>query len=187
MDQAEAAAAAPPARPWQRKGSAKSDPVADGTEEAVAAASPAKPWQRKKAGALPKNSTAEIGSSAGDEAGDSAAAVEEAAAPVKPWLKKKRPTGGSGGVRAGAVDDGSTSAKPGGDDAVVAKPWKAAAAKAAAGEAAVMPEGVVRGAGEEGGSAEGEDGLAGLEACLEERDWKKRVAVFEVRVCVVFG
>ncbi|CAN0480177.1 unnamed protein product, partial [Ectocarpus sp. 8 AP-2014] len=122
-DQAEAAAA-PPAKPWQRRGAAMSDPLADGTEEAVTAAAPAKPWQGKKAGALPKGSTAEVGGSAGDEAGDSSAAAEETAAPVKPWLKKKRP---GGGVRAGAVDDGGSGDKPGGDDAVVAKPWEAAA------------------------------------------------------------
>ncbi|CAM9215131.1 unnamed protein product, partial [Ectocarpus sp. 8 AP-2014] len=182
-DQAEAAAA-PPAKPWQRRGAAKSDPLADGTEEAVTAAAPAKPWQGKKAGALPKGSTAEVGGSAGDEAGDSAAAAGEAAASVKPWLKKKRP---GGGVRAGAIDDGGSGDKPGGDDAVVAKPWEAAARAASetVEEAAVMPEGVGRGAGEGGGSAGGEDGLAGLEACLEERDWKKRVAVFEAasRAC----
>ncbi|CAN0204781.1 unnamed protein product, partial [Ectocarpus sp. 12 AP-2014] len=182
-DQAEAGAA-PPAKPWQRRGADKSDPLADGTEEAITAAAPAKPWQRKKTGALPKDSTAEVGGSAGDEAGDSAAAAEEAAAPVKPWLKKKRP---GGGVGAGAVDDGSSSDKPGGDDAVVAKPWEAAARTASetVEEAAVVPEGVERGAGEGGGSAAGEDGLAGLEACLEERDWKKRVAVFEAasRAC----
>ncbi|CAN0510135.1 unnamed protein product, partial [Ectocarpus sp. 12 AP-2014] len=68
-DQAEAAAATPPAKPWQRSGAAKSDPLADGTEWAVPAAAPAKPWQRKKTGALPKDSTAEVGGSAGDETG----------------------------------------------------------------------------------------------------------------------
>ncbi|CAM9795118.1 unnamed protein product, partial [Ectocarpus sp. 4 AP-2014] len=184
-EQAEAAAAAPPAKPWQRRGAAKSDPLADGTEEAVSAAAPAKSWHSKKAGALPKDSTAEVGSSAGDEADDSAAAAEEAAAPVKPWLRKKRP---GGGVRAGAVDDGGSNDKPGGDDAVVAKPWEAAARAASetVEEAAVVPEGVGREAGDGGGGAGGgEDGLAGLEACLEERDWKKRVAVFEAasRAC----
>ncbi|CAB1120609.1 unnamed protein product [Ectocarpus sp. CCAP 1310/34] len=178
-EHAEAAAAAPPAKPWQRRGAAKSDPLADGSEGAVTAAAPAKAWQRKKAGALPKDSTAEVGG----EAGDSAAAADEAAAPVKPWLKKKRP---GGGVRVGAVD-GSSSGKPGGDDAVVAKPWEAAARAASetVEEAAVVPVGVERGAGEGVGGAGREDGLAGLEACFEERDWKKRVAVFEAasRAC----
>ncbi|CAM9327818.1 unnamed protein product, partial [Ectocarpus sp. 13 AM-2016] len=183
-DQAEAAAAAPPAKPWQRRGATKSDPLADGTDEAVPAAAPAKPWQRKKTGALLKDSTAEVGGSAVDETGDSTAAAEEATAPAKPWLKKKRP---GGGVRAGAVDDGSSSDKPGGDDAVVAKPWEAAtrAASETVEEAAVAPEGVEREAGEGDHSTGGEDGLAGLKACLEERDWKKRVAEFEAasRAC----
>ncbi|CAM9939967.1 unnamed protein product [Scytosiphon promiscuus] len=180
-------------KPWQRR---KKPPVsrklaaekaeegsaADGAQSAEAAP-PAKPWQRKKtAGTGAAGSAAEAVGAAeggvlddGRQAGGGAAAGADS---VKPWLRKKRP----GGATAAPINVGSGG--EGGDDAsaaVAAKPWKAAAAKAKA------DGGTVQGAAPGGAGADhGEEGsVEGLEECLEERDWKKRVAAFEAasRAC----
>lgn len=185
-----------PRKPWQKPKSPAASPKAGGAainddaanDDVVVATAPLKPWQKQrsaaaspKVAALEETAAAETGDGdavavegvvAGDEDGSAAAAA--AAAPVKPWLRKnKRPVGG--------VELSSDDAA---DAAVAAKPWKVAAAAKAAAEKFddVLREGVAAsGKGERDGESGGAGvGVAGLEAGLEDRDWKKRVAVFEV-------
>lgn len=188
-------AASVPAKPWQRKKNAVASPRAGGgagnddvaIDDVVVATAPLKPWQKKKsavaspkAAALAEPATAETGdghaaAAAGVvvEGDEDVGAAAAAAAPVKPWLRKKRPVGG---VELSNDDAAGVAV------AVAAKPWKVAAAAKAAAEKFddVLPEGrTALGKGDES-SGGGAVGVAGLAACLEDRDWKKRVAVFEV-------
>lgn len=207
-DSAQPAAEAPPVKPWQ-KNRKKSGPAAE--EGAGTAKGPAKPWQKKKAtaAAVPKadpdvlivaaagaaeseagdedaNSADVFAGAGGGASGDADGGGAAAAAPVKPWLRKKKPGGvgaakskGAGGVATGGSGDDA-------DVVVVAeKPWKAAAAARVGAEAvgdAPSTGAPADGGGMGGGPGGGEASVADLEACLEDRDWKKRVACFEVRI-----
>ncbi|CAM9773105.1 unnamed protein product, partial [Laminaria digitata] len=126
-----------------------------------AAAVKAKPWARRKKFTQARAAAAKKGA---DSAAEGATEDgKEEVVEAKPWLKKRKPV--ISRTAAAAVADAGEGEGGGG---VVVKPWQKAAAVA-----------VVTGGGEEGAGAGGEGGVKGLEACLKERDWKKRVAAFE--------
>lgn len=178
-DGAEQAGVEPPTKPWQRKKKA----AGDGDSTAASAAVP----KTVADGTAAAAAADAMGPEGGSEVKGGAPAGEmSATAPVKPWLKKKRPGGGGVAASSGFGDDSNE-----GDAVVVmAKPRQAAAAANTASGAAVV---VVEGASTEGEAAVasgerdetagGEGGVATLEACLQDRDWKKRVAAFEVQPC----
>lgn len=144
------------------------DSLASTSEVEPAAAAKAKPWLRRRKAPPPRATKTAVDSAEGD--GEGAAEEEEVkvAAPAKPWLKKRRPVAdrAAPAVGVGEVEGDVVAAAP-------AKPWKTATAAAAE----VVAEG---GGGVAGDGGEGGGGVQNLEACLKERDWKKRVAAFEV-------
>lgn len=188
-----------PKKSWKERAAALEEKK-EGEGEAESAGPPiAKPWQRqpKKATASVKNgaAAAAAGGGGGVVVGDDGEAVDApTAAAAKPWLRKKKAVaaaasasvgGADGGGGAGGVDGAASSAV---DRPRAAKPWQRRKASGAGGSGDGRgDEGVVVAAAgevlvEEAGEGEGEGGVMELEACLEERDWKKRVAVFEVFV-----
>lgn len=194
----EAGGADRPLKPWQKKNNAAAAATAaaapppgesgDGdtapSEAAVATSPlpPAKPWQKKSrsVAAAPKADSEGPAAAAGGEGGDEVeggvASVTPAAAPAKPWLKKRKPVGvGAGGASSGSGDCGEVVV-------AAAKPWQVARARATGGTAVedALPGGEAATPREQDGAAGGEGDVAELEACLGDRDWKKRVAAFEV-------
>lgn len=155
-----------------------------------ATVTPVKPWQRRRKGPTRPRSTA---SEAKDVDGAEGADVgENASAPIqeKPWQKKRREallsrrgravsTSGSGGV---GLEDGNEN---GADDVVVSV---GGGSDVAGVEAGSGREGFGGGSGatvkstgvQDQAEANDGEGVDGLEAWLEERDWKKRVAAYEV-------
>lgn len=148
---------------------------------AAAAGAGLKPWQRRKRPPISRKPAPEVG-----PPGDDGPESDVAAPPAKPLLKKKTAVvrkaspaarGLTAEVPENAVLGDGRDADGGVEDGPV-KPWlrkqKPGGVKAAAptsgGEGGELGAG---GSGEEGSVAE-------LEASLEERDWKKRVAAFEV-------
>lgn len=187
---ATAAAAAGPsagAKSWQRKRfAAKAKPSAGGDGAAVdgvgkaeeggdesaaasaAAPAAARPWQKKRGPAAVRTAASS------DQIADETPVEQNtaAAAPAKPRKSRVKPRGslspkrwqtktGGGGVGGGRGDD---------DGVVVAD--------ASLGKVAAVGEGSGRGKGQEQG---GGGSVDGLEVGLEHKDWKQRVAVFEVQ------
>lgn len=138
-----------------------------------------KPWQRRPKGSTRHRSTAYESKDVegADFGGNASAPIEE-----KPWQKRREvplsrggravSTSGSGGVDLG---DGDESNADGLDVAIV--------------EASSGSEGFGGGSGatvksirvQDQSEADGGGDVDGLEASLEERDWKKRVTAYEVR------
>lgn len=158
-------------KPWQRQ--RKAPPTSKRRSNENSDGATGKPWHRKKTG-IPEEG--ETGGVSGEAEGVLGGGVDEPlvsdTAPMKPWLRKKRP------VRketAGVVADGVMSE---GDPHAAAM-----ISKSQEGDDAGQPD-AVEGAskGLIGGDVEDAEGdVANLEACLEERDWKKRLKGFEVR------
>lgn len=184
----EGSLSAAPLKPWQKKrkagaAAAEKAPAGDagGCENGglgedvdnVVDVAAVKPWQKNRIPVGAAVATAE------EEAGDHACDPEGAdvvAEPAKPWRAKGKAKAIQPGAdeplkpwqmnkRSGAVEDTS-------DESVSVGNWSSEGSGTVV-EAAAKAE-VLEKEGEAGGSVEG------LEAALDDRDWKKRVAAFKV-------
>lgn len=187
------AAPAVGAKPWQRKKRVaavrKKPSVDDGAEGAAMGdagvgeardvdSTTAKPWQRKRRPVAASATAAdEVTGESGVELGEGGG-EEEAAAPAKPWKSRAKP---------------SRANQP-------AKPWQKRAPSGGAGDGEGRDAGEVEDLSNGGieaapaevtkpsGNGEGGRGSVDeLEAALEHREWKRRLAVFKVRVLFPWG
>lgn len=147
---------------------------------------PVKPWQRRPKGPRRPRSTASESKDAegADVGGNASAPIQE-----KPWQRKREAlqsrggrsvsTSGSGGVgledeNVNGADDVVVSVGDGSDVTIVEA--RSGSEGFGGGSAATTKSIRVQDQAE----ADGGDDVDGLEVFLEERDWKKRVAAYEV-------
>lgn len=132
--------------------------------------------------ASPARQTSGVELGGADGGGENGAGTAEVVAPTgaKPWLKKRRPVAAAISTAVDGEGDGESAF-------AAAKPWKVSAAAlgslpvSAAGESSVVDKGAADKGPRDLEKEEGDEGgVMELEACLQGRDWKKRLAVFEV-------